>query len=58
MSDLLITVAVWAAVGFGGWLGAKELDRAFRDFAAYQAGPRPYPDQDPAPAGRARPVDA
>lgn len=54
MGSFIVAVAVWSAVIVGGWLGGRGLERAFRQLGEYSAGPRPYPDQDPAPARRER----
>jgi hypothetical protein len=50
--DVLIAIAVLMGVGWFGWQGGKALERTFQLLGASSAGPRPYPDQDPAPASR------
>jgi hypothetical protein len=48
--DLLFTSAVLGGLIVAAWRGGRALEHAFQQLEAYGAGPRPYPDQDPAPA--------
>jgi hypothetical protein len=50
MDAAIMTFGVWAAAVLGAWFGGRQLERAFQFLGSYSAGPRPYPDQDPAPA--------
>lgn len=49
--DAIIALTVVGGFLAGGWYGTRGLERAFQLFGDYAAGPRAYPDQDPAPAG-------
>jgi len=52
MGAMAIVIGLFVVGIISAWLGSREMDRIFRHAGEYSAGPRPYPDQDPAPPTR------
>lgn len=54
MGAMVEVIALFLVGAAAAWRGSIHMDRIFRLQGDYSGGPRPYPDQDPAPPSRHR----